>query len=72
MKPTGLDGKIEHEYTFDSGGMFESYAGVVRLMNGKFRAFVTSGWGGGVAGKFCDSFDDAVRDIDRLRSRYDL
>jgi hypothetical protein len=67
MKPAGLVGQKVCEEVIDTGGMFDSYEGVVITPGGKFRAYITNGWGGGWAGWHLDTKEEALRDIERGR-----
>lgn len=50
----------------DAGGMFSSEVGVWRDPDGRYRAYVKDGWGGGVRSKPFPDEQAARGDIDRL------
>lgn len=66
----GQKRQVFHIRKIDTGGMFESTAGVYMTEDGKFRAFLQDGWGAGVAGKTFESPSDARKDIERLAEKY--
>lgn len=68
-RPTRFnDGTITHGSERDNGGMFPSMCGVAEW-EGKFHAFVGTGWGGGIRGPAKATEQEAVDDIERI---YDL
>lgn len=50
----------------DAGDMFKSEVGVWRDPDGRFRAYVKDGWGGGMQSRPHPDQETARRDIDRL------
>lgn len=61
-------GKVTHRHDRDNGGMFPSVCGVAEW-EGKFHAFVGTGWGGGIRGPAKATEAEALADIERI---YDL